>query len=54
MWQKAPSPSDRSPSGVSAVNFLVAFYDFHGIKAEVHFFCSVPNITRDNTILSQN
>jgi hypothetical protein len=35
------SPS-QSISDVSAVNSLVAFYDIHGLKGEVLFFCSVP------------
>jgi hypothetical protein len=26
---------------------LVAFYDIHGRKREVLFFCSVPDTTRD-------
>jgi hypothetical protein len=34
-------------SDVSTVNPLVAFYDIHGRKGEVLFFCSVPDPTRD-------
>jgi hypothetical protein len=34
-------------SGVSAINPLVAFYDIHGGKREVLFFCFVPDTTRD-------
>jgi hypothetical protein len=37
----------QSISDVSAVNPLVAFYDIHGRKGEVLFFCSVPDTTRD-------
>jgi hypothetical protein len=32
--RKCLSPSDRSPSGVSAVNPFLAFYDIHGRKRE--------------------
>jgi hypothetical protein len=32
---------------VTAVNHLVAFYDIHGRRGEVLFFCSVPDATRD-------
>jgi hypothetical protein len=39
----------RSISGVSAINTLVAFYDIHGRKGKVLFFCSVPDTTRDQT-----
>jgi hypothetical protein len=39
--------SAQSISNVSAVNPLVAFYDIHGRKGEVLFFCSVPDTTRD-------
>jgi hypothetical protein len=35
---------------LSAVNPLVAFYDIHGRKGEVLFFCSVPDTTRDQYI----
>jgi hypothetical protein len=35
-------------SGVSAVNPLFVFYDIHGRKREVLFFCSFPDITRDS------
>jgi hypothetical protein len=35
---------------VSAVNPLVAFYDIHGRKGEVLFFCSVPDTTRDELL----
>jgi hypothetical protein len=41
-------PSDRRSSHVNAVNPLVPYYDFHGRKGEVLFFCSVPNTTRDS------
>jgi hypothetical protein len=40
----------QSISGVSAINPLVVFYDFHGGKREVLFFF-VPDTTRD-TLLS--
>jgi hypothetical protein len=37
-------PSDRCPiSGVSAINPLVAFYEFHGRKREVLFFYFLPD-----------
>jgi hypothetical protein len=36
----------QSISGVSAINPLVAFYDFYGRKREVLFFYSVPDTTR--------
>jgi hypothetical protein len=32
---------------VNAVNPLVAFYDIHGRKEEVIFFCSLPDTTGD-------
>jgi hypothetical protein len=38
----------QSISGVSAINPLVAFYDIHGRKGEVLFFCSVSDTTRDS------
>jgi hypothetical protein len=31
-----------------AVSHLVAFYDIHGRKGEVLFFCSVPDTTREH------
>jgi hypothetical protein len=34
-------------TGVSAINPLVAFYNFHGGKREVLFFYFVPDTTRD-------
>jgi hypothetical protein len=34
-------------SDVSAINPLVAFYDIHGRKSEVLFFCFVSDTTRD-------
>jgi hypothetical protein len=34
-------------SDVSAIYPLVAFYDIHGGKREVLFFCFVPDTTRD-------
>jgi hypothetical protein len=37
----------QSISGVSAVNPLVAFYDIHGRKGEVLFFCTVLDNNRD-------
>jgi hypothetical protein len=37
----------QSISDVSAANSLGAFYDIHGRKGEVFFFCSVPDTTRD-------
>jgi hypothetical protein len=48
-----------SISGVSAINPLVAFYDIHGRKGEVLFFCSIPNTTRGynnkvNVLLQQS
>jgi hypothetical protein len=39
-------------SGLSAVNRLVAFYDIHGRKREVLFFCFVPHTTRDTKFFS--
>jgi hypothetical protein len=36
----------QSISGGSAVNPLVGFYDIHGRKGEVIFFCSVADTTR--------
>jgi hypothetical protein len=36
----------QSIAGVSAINPLVAFYDIHGGKREVLFFCSVLDTTR--------
>jgi hypothetical protein len=39
-----------SISGVSAINSLVAFYDIHGRKEELLFFCSVPDTTQDYII----
>jgi hypothetical protein len=36
---------NKSISGV--INPLVAFYDIHGKKGEVSFFCSVPGTTED-------
>jgi hypothetical protein len=45
-----PIPSDCSLiSGGSGVNPLVAFHDIHGRKAEVLFFCSVPDTTQYKT-----
>jgi hypothetical protein len=43
----------QSISGGNAVNPLVAFYDIHGRKREVLFFCSVLDITRDGTYNNQ-
>jgi hypothetical protein len=37
----------QSISGVSAINFLGAFYDIHGGKREALFFYFVPDATRD-------
>jgi hypothetical protein len=37
----------QSISGVSAINPLVTFYDIHGRKREVLFFCFVPDTIRD-------
>jgi hypothetical protein len=37
----------QSISGVSAINPLVSFYDIHGGKREVLFFCFVSDTTRD-------
>jgi hypothetical protein len=39
--------ADRSISGVSAINPLVAFNDIHAGKREVLFFYFVPDNTRD-------
>jgi hypothetical protein len=33
-------------SDVSAVNPLIDFYDIHGRKGEVVFYCSVPDTTQ--------
>jgi hypothetical protein len=41
----------QSISVVSAINPLVAFYDIHGGKREVLFFCFVPDTTRDTVFL---
>jgi hypothetical protein len=41
----------QSISGGDAVNPLVAFYDIHGRKIEVLFFCFVPDTTRDSAEL---
>jgi hypothetical protein len=41
----------QSISGLSAINPLVAFYDIHGGKREVLFFCFVTDITRDGSII---
>jgi hypothetical protein len=35
----------QSISGVSAINFLVAFYDIHGGKIQALFFHFVPDTT---------
>jgi hypothetical protein len=35
-------------TGLSAVNPLVTFYDIHGRKGEVLYFCSIPDTTRDS------
>jgi hypothetical protein len=43
-----------SISCVNAINPLVAFYDIHGSKREVLFFCFVPNNTRDRHINHTN
>jgi hypothetical protein len=43
-----PSSYDLSPSGVKAVNSLVAIYYTHGRKGEVLFVCSIPDTTRDS------
>jgi hypothetical protein len=40
----------QSISGVSAFNPLVAFYDIHGRKGEVLFFCFAPDTPRDTSI----
>jgi hypothetical protein len=37
----------QSISVVRAINPLVAFYDIHGRKGEVLFFCSIPDTARD-------
>jgi hypothetical protein len=41
----------QSISGVSAINTLVAFYDIHGGKREVLFFCFVPDTTRERYLM---
>jgi hypothetical protein len=41
-------------SGGDTVNPLVAFYDIHGRKREVLFFCSVPDTTRDMLSLTRH
>jgi hypothetical protein len=41
----------QSISGVSTIIPLVAFYDIHGGKRGVLFFCSIPDTTRDNYIV---
>jgi hypothetical protein len=41
-----------SISGVSAINPLAAFYDFHGGKREVLFFYFIPDTTRDKQNIS--
>jgi hypothetical protein len=46
---KMPLLSGLCPFGDKAVNPLVAFYDIHGKKSEVLFFCSHPDTTRDQT-----
>jgi hypothetical protein len=43
-----------SISGGEAFNPLVAFYDIHGRKGEVLFFCFVPDTKRDINILYTN
>jgi hypothetical protein len=40
----SPSPSDYSLSQLGMLLILAAFYDIHGRKREVLFFCSVPDI----------
>jgi hypothetical protein len=42
----------QSILGVSAINLLIAFYDIHGGKREVLFFYFVPDITRDDIIIT--
>jgi hypothetical protein len=37
----------QSILGRDAVNPLVTFYDIHGRKREMLFFCSVPDTTQD-------
>jgi hypothetical protein len=34
-------------SGGDAIKPFVAFYDIHGRKREVPFFCAVPDTTQD-------
>jgi hypothetical protein len=43
--------SSQSLSYVNAINPIVALYDIHGRKREVLFFYSVPDTTRDYTML---
>jgi anti-anti-sigma regulatory factor len=43
----------QSISGWSAVYPLVAFYDIHGRKGAVLFFCSVSVTIRDITIMCE-
>jgi hypothetical protein len=42
----------KSISGVSVINLLVAFYDIHGGKREVLFFCFVPDTIRDCNVFN--
>jgi hypothetical protein len=42
----------QSISGVSAINPLVAFYDIHGGKREVLYFCFVSDTTRDKIAIN--
>jgi hypothetical protein len=50
----------QSISGGSAINSLVAFYDIHGRKGEVLFFCAIPDtnvydyVSRTSKILDFN
>jgi hypothetical protein len=41
----------QSISGGGDVNALVAFYNIHGSKRDVPFFCSIPDTTRDTLAL---
>jgi hypothetical protein len=40
----------QSVSGISAVNPLVAFYEIHGRKGQVVFFCFAPDTIRDKYV----
>jgi hypothetical protein len=39
---------------VCAINPLVAFYDIHGRNGEMLIFCTVPDTTRDISLIYNN